>query len=394
MGRSERSFFLKFINYESASGIMLFGAAVLAILVANSPINTYYELLITTPVAIKVGALGITKPLFLWVNDGLMAIFFFLIGLELKREFLEGELSDKKNIILPGLGAIGGMVCPSLIYVALNYQDDVAMKGWAIPVATDIAFALGVLSLLGPRVPKRLKIFLTSLAIFDDIGAIIIIALFYTNNISSLALVVVALCMGGLFLLNRFGVADKSPYLVIGLIMWIALVKSGVHATLGGVILAMFIPLKSSKESDPSPLTTLENDLHAMVAFFILPIFAFFNSGFSLAGMGLEQLLHDIPLGISLGLFVGKQIGVFVSCWLGIKLRITDLPTGMTWMSLYGTAALSGIGFTMSLFIGSLAFEANNVNLIIDERLGILLGSMLSGTLGFFLLKSSLRAKQ
>ena len=394
MNSSEHFFIKNFLKKESSGGILLMGAAVLAILLANSPLNSYYTLLIDTPVAVKIGALEIAKPLLLWINDGLMAVFFLLVGLELKRECLEGELSSVKNIILPGLGAIGGMAIPALIYISLNSGDPDAMKGWAIPAATDIAFALGIISLLGSRVPTSLKVLLTSLAIFDDIGAILIIALFYTNKISLIALLVAAFCILILFYLNKRGVVEKSLYIVVGIVMWVALLKSGVHATLGGVILALFIPLKSKTQPDVSPLKSMEHDLHSAVAFIILPIFAFANAGINLKGVGMEQLFHDIPLGIALGLFAGKQIGVFGFCWLGIILGLTELPRKVSWASLYGTAALCGIGFTMSLFIGSLAFEETGVNLMFDERLGIILGSLASGILGYFILRMSLPVKR
>lgn len=371
---------------------MLFGAALLAIFLANSPFAYLYELLIDTTVAIQVGALKLSKPLLLWVNDGLMAIFFFLVGLELKREFLEGELADKRNIILPGLGAVGGMLIPALCYVLFNLDDPVALKGWAIPAATDIAFALGVLALLGSKVPGSLKVFLTSLAIFDDIGAILIIALFYTSNISMTALAVAAVCIVALFILNKTGVSEKAFYVAIGAVMWVALLKSGVHATLTGVVLAMFIPMRSANEPDVSPLKSMEHDLHPMVAFVILPIFAFCNAGINFEGVGLEQLLHGVSLGVAVGLFFGKQLGIFAFCWLGIALKLTKLPKGMSWTTLYGTAMLCGIGFTMSLFIGSLAFEETGVNLIFDERLGILLGSLAAGFSGYLVLRTSLKA--
>ena len=379
-----------FIEHESFAGILLVGAAVLAILVANSPLNIYYKMLIETPVVIKVGAFEIYKPLLLWVNDGLMAVFFFLIGLELKREFIEGELSDRKNILLPGLGAIGGMMAPALIYTIINWGDVVALQGWAIPAATDIAFALAILSLLGTRVPLSLKVFLTSLAIFDDVGAILIIAFFYTTNISLLALVVTGLACLVLLFLNLKNVVSKSLYIAVGLVMWVALLKSGVHATLAGVILAMFIPIVSKIDSDISPLKSLEKDLHSAVAFIILPIFAFCNAGLSFAGFGLDQVLHGIPLGIALGLFLGNQIGIMLFCWVGIKLQLTELPKDVSWFSLYGTAALCGVGFTMSLFIGSLAFEETGANMLVDERLGIIIGSLASGLLGYFVLRKSL----
>jgi len=390
MNDSNKNFLAKFLALESAGGILLVGTAALAMLIANSPFYPYYTLLIDTPVEIRIGPLQLAKPLLLWVNDGLMAIFFFLVGLELKREVLEGELSDRSKIVLPGLGAIGGMVVPAAIYVYFNSSDPVALKGWAIPTATDIAFALGVLTLLGPRVPVSLKVFLTSIAIFDDIGAILIIAFFYTSKISFTALAVSAFCILFLYLLNQRGVIKISAYLVVGAIMWVALVKSGVHATLAGVVLALFIPIRSAANPDSSPLKSMEHKLHPLVALLILPVFSFCNSGISFEGLDRQALLHDIPLGIALGLFFGKQIGVFAFCWLGIKLRIAELPNEMSFASLYGVALLCGIGFTMSLFIGSLAFEETGVNLIFDERLGIIVGSLASGILGYLILRASL----
>lgn len=393
MHSQSSSFIATFLRMESAGGIVLILASVLAILMANSSLEPYYQLLLSTPVEIRVGAGEIAKPLLLWINDGLMAVFFFLVGLELKRELVEGELADKRNIILPGVGAIGGMLFPALIYLYFNYQDPVAVKGWAIPAATDIAFALGILTLLGSRVPTSLKIFLTSLAIFDDIGAIIIIAFFYTSKISLSALVVVAICTVVLALFNRGNVVSKSPYILIGLVMWVATLKSGVHATLAGVVLAMFIPLQSKSDAAVSPLKSLEHDLHSVVAFFVLPVFAFANAGINISNVGAEDLLHNVPIGILLGLFVGKQVGIFGLCWLSIKLRLTQLPKEMDWFSLYGVAVLCGIGFTMSLFVGSLAFEETGVDLLFDEKLGIIVGSLASGLLGYAVLRFSLPAK-
>jgi NhaA family Na+:H+ antiporter len=391
MNQEQPTFITTFFKLESSSGIILMLAAVLAIVCANTPLQPYYSLILDTPVEVRIGALQIAKPLLLWINDGLMAVFFFLVGLELKRELIEGELADKRNIILPGFGALGGMAIPALVYALFNFDDSNAMAGWAIPAATDIAFALGVLMLLGSRVPTTIKIFLTSLAIFDDIGAILIIAIFYTAKISFSSLIVVAVCMPLLGFLNYRNIESKSLYIFVGIIMWIAMLKSGVHATLAGVILALFIPMRSKTKPSHSPLKGMEHDLHPVVAFWILPIFAFTNAGINFSGVGLEQMLHSVPLGIALGLFLGKQIGVFGFCWLAIKLNLTRLPNGVSWQSLYGTAALCGIGFTMSLFIGSLAFEETDVNLIFDERLGIIIGSLASGIVGYLVLRSSLR---
>jgi len=383
----------KFLKHESSAGILLVSASILAIILANTPVNKLYSLLIDTPLAIQIGAFKIAKPLLLWVNDGLMAILFLVVGLELKREFLEGELSNVKKIVLPAIGAIGGMAIPAVIYVCFNLNDPSAIQGWAIPVATDIAFVLGVLSLLGSGVPTSLKAFLTSLAIFDDIGAILIIAFFYTSKLSLTALLIAFCCVLILFYLNRRGVGETSLYVVVGVLMWVAILKSGVHATLAGVLLAMFIPMKSKQDPRISPLKAMEHDLHAAVAYFILPFFAFCNAGIDFRGMGLEQLFHNVSLGIAFGLFVGKQAGIFGACWLGIKMKLAELPKGISWSMLYGASALSGVGFTMSLFIGSLAFEETGVNLIYDERLGILLGSIASGVLGYYLLRRQLIKK-
>ncbi|MCP5419372.1 MAG: Na+/H+ antiporter NhaA [Gammaproteobacteria bacterium] len=391
MQNQKDSFITTFFKLESAGGIILMFSALVALVFTNTSLDGYYRLFLSTPVEIRIGALEIAKPLLLWINDGLMVVFFFMIGLELKREMLEGELSNVKSIILPGVGAIGGMIMPALIYLYFNYDDPVAVKGWAIPAATDIAFALGILALLGSRVPNSIKVFLTSLAIFDDLGAILIIAFFYTSKISIISLVVAACCLPILYCLSRSHVASKSPYILIGIVMWVAMLKSGIHATLAGIILAMFIPLYSKTEPDVSPLKSMEHDLHSVVAFFVLPVFAFANAGISVKGMSWEQVFHGVPIGIALGLFLGKQFGIFGLCWLFVKLRITNLPAGMNWASLYGTATLCGIGFTMSLFIGSLAFEETGVDRLFDERLGIILGSLFSGSMGFILLWAALR---
>jgi len=369
-------------------------SALLALVCANTPLQSAYELLLSIPVVISIGALEVAKPLLLWINDGLMAIFFFLIGLELKRELIEGELSDKRNIILPGIGAVGGMLVPAVIYIYFNSHDPIAMQGWAIPAATDIAFALGVLALLGSRVPISIKIFLTSLAIFDDIGAIVIIAIFYTAEISFAAMIVVACSILALMCLNKRNVIHSSPYILVGTIMWVATLKSGVHATLAGVVLAMIIPIRSKTDPDISPLKIMEHDLHPIVAFFVLPVFAFANAGISLKGVGAEQILHSVPIGIAFGLFFGKQIGIFGLCLVAVKLKLTALPRGISWLTLYGVSALCGIGFTMSLFVSSLAFEQTGVNLLFDERLGIILGSLTSGILGYFILAYSLRGSR
>ena len=382
-----------FFKLEAAGGILLVFTAALAIVIANTPLDHFYDLLLDMPVEIRVGPLMIAKPLLLWINDGLMAVFFFLVGLELKREILEGELSNVNNIALPAIGAIGGMMVPALIYAWVNWGDEVAIKGWAIPAATDIAFALGILTLLGNRVSTSLKVFLVSIAIIDDIGAIIIIALFYTSNLSVTSLMIALSVIPALVVLNRRNVTSITPYLFFGLIMWTAVLKSGVHATLAGVVLAFFIPIRSKEHPDRSPLKELEHDLHSVVAFGVLPIFAFANAGLSLQGVGLEQILHPVPLGIAAGLFIGKQIGVFGFCWIGIKLGLARLPEGINWMKLYGVALLCGVGFTMSLFIGSLSFQETGVNMSFDERLGIIVGSLISGIMGYLVLNYATKDK-
>ena len=377
-----------FLKLEAASGILLVAASVCAIVVANSPLDTLYAAFIDIPVEIRVGTFGISKPLLLWINDGFMAVFFLLVGLELKREILEGELSNRSQIMLPALGALGGMLLPALIYAWINRADAIALQGWAIPAATDIAFALAIFSLLGSRVPLALRILLVSIAIFDDLGAIVIIALFYSHGLSLTALTVAAACLPVLAFMNLRGVVERAPYLLIGAIMWVAVLKSGVHATLAGVVLAMFIPLRDPS-GGPSPLRSLEHDLHTVVAFGILPVFAFVNAGLDLGAVSAEYLLHPVPLGTFAGLFFGKQAGVFLFCWIAIRAGWARLPEGVNWLQLYGAALLCGIGFTMSLFIGSLAFENSGVNLLFDERLGILAGSILSAIAGYLVLRTA-----
>lgn len=384
-----------FLKKESASGIILMFAAVLAMIFANSPWVSWYNLLLDVPVVVSVGSFEIAKPLLLWINDGLMALFFFLVGLELKREFIEGDLSKPGQITLPAIGAVGGMLIPAAIYVAFNYDSPNAINGWAIPTATDIAFALGILAIIGSKVPLQLKVFLTSLAIFDDLGAIIIIALFYTEQLSMLSLVVAASMLSILFVLNRKNVTSTSPYIFIGLVLWVAVLKSGVHATLAGVILAFFIPMYGKKEQgvedEPSPLKSLEHNLHSTVAFIVLPIFAFANAGISFVDVGIEQVMSPVPLGIILGLFLGKQLGVFGFCFIAIKLGFAKLPENVNWTLLYGVALLCGVGFTMSLFIGSLAFEQSVGSPLYQDRLGIVVGSLISGILGYFVIKGALK---
>lgn len=378
-----------FFALEAAGGIVLAFAALLAMVVANSPLQDLYHAFIHAPVVVQIGGFEIAKDAHHWINDGLMAIFFFLVGLELKREALIGELSDVKQILLPALCAVGGMVVPALFYAAFNYQNSGYLAGWAIPAATDIAFALGVLSLLGDKVPNALKVFLVSIAIFDDLGAIIVIALFYTADLSLFSLAVAAVCLPLLFLLNRMNVVRLTPYLLVGLIMWAAMLKSGVHATLAGVLLAFFIPLRNNADPEHSPLEELEHDLHNTVAFGILPLFAFANAGISLAGTGISSLLHSVPLGIMAGLFIGKQVGVMLAFIVAVKFGLASMPKGTNLKQIYGASLLCGIGFTMSLFISGLAF--GGVPDGFDPRLGIIIGSLISGVVGYLVLRGAIK---
>jgi NhaA family Na+:H+ antiporter len=382
-----------FLQQESTGGLLIITAAILAMGIENSPLKILYDALLETPVGVQFGALIIHKPLLLWINDGLMAVFFFLIGLEIKREFIEGELSDPSRVILPAIAAIGGMAVPALIYIAINQGDADALAGWAIPTATDIAFALGVLSLFGNRVPHALKLFLLTLAVLDDLGAIIIIALFYSADLSLLSLGIAATAIGVLLLLNLGGVTRIAPYILVGIVLWVSVLKSGVHATLAGVLLALFIPLRN-KKTGATPLQSLEHTLHPYVALLILPLFAFANTGINLSGLTLASLLHPVPLGIALALIIGKQVGVFGLSWLAIKLRLGKLPAGSSWLELYGVSALCGIGFTMSLFISGLAAEQIGLGGMADDRLGILLGSLVSACMGYFALSMSLRRRR
>ena len=375
-----------FLKLESASGILLMIAAVVAMAVANSPAQALYQALFEVPVEVRIGALQIAKPLLLWINDGLMAVFFLLVGLELKREVLEGNLSDPSQIALPAVAALGGMLLPAGIYAFFNWGDPIAIHGWAIPAATDIAFALGVLALVGRGVPVGLKVFLLTLAILDDFGAIAIIAVAYTDQLSTGSLAMAAVAMAVLALLNRCRVLSIAPYILVGVVLWVAVLKSGVHATLAGVALAFFIPMKGQDEDD-SPLRRLEHDLHPAVAFGIVPLFAFANAGVSLEGVTLASAFAPVPLGIAAGLFVGKTVGVFGFAWASIRLGIGRLPEGATWASLFGVAMLCGIGFTMSLFIASLALDQGGPAYEAATRIGILGGSMVSAICGYLLLR-------
>lgn len=378
----------RFFKLESASGIMLIIMAFLAMGLANSPLADTYDSLLDTRASIALGSFDIDKPILLWINDGLMAIFFLVIGLEVKREMRQGELANPAQIMLPGLAAAGGLLMPTLVYAAFNWGDSVAMEGWAIPVATDIAFALGILYLLGDRVPSALKLFLLTLAIFDDLAAISIIAIFYTSDLAVEMLLGAAVILIILIGLNRSGVKALTPYLLLGIALWVLVLKSGVHATLAGVALAFTIPLKGAEtDRAHSPLEQLEHTLHPYVAYAILPLFALANAGVSLRGVSVDTLLDPVPLGITAGLVVGKQLGVFGFSWAAIRLGIARLPDGVSWFELYGVAALAGIGFTMSLFIGSLAFEHGATDYAMLNRLGILTGSLISAIYGYGVLR-------
>lgn len=380
-----------FFRLESASGLLLIVAATLALVLVNSPLEWLYNYFLNTPFEIRLGSGKLAKPLLLWINDGLMAIFFLLIGLELKRELFEGVLSKRSQILLPGVAAIGGMAVPAAVYAAINWSDPLAMEGWAIPVATDIAFALGVLSLLGKRVPISLKVFLLALAIIDDLGAILIIAVFYSGDLAIPALILAAVAVAGLVVLNRIHISNLVPYVLIGLALWVFVLKSGVHATLAGVILAFAIPLRDRK-TGASPLRDFEHALHPWVAFGILPLFAFANAGISLSGVSLGTLLEPVPLGIALGLFLGKQLGVFGLSWAVIKLGWASLPERSTWLHLYGVSVICGIGFTMSLFISALSFEHLSLNelALLSDRLGVIVGSLVAALVGYGVLHLSL----
>ncbi|HBP48226.1 Na+/H+ antiporter NhaA [Pseudomonas sp. FSL R10-0056] len=376
-----RSTFTRFFQLEAASGLLLIAAAALALIVNNSPLSHYYTAFLDVPVAVQIGALQIAKPSLLWINDGLMALFFLLIGLEVKRELLEGQLSKPSQVVLPGAAAIGGMVVPALIYWFINKDYPDALGGWAIPMATDIAFALGVLALLGKRVPVSLKLFLMTLAIIDDLGAIIVIAVFYSSELSGVSLLLAAACLIALIAMNRMGVIKVAPYMIVGLILWVCVLKSGVHATLAGVTLAFCIPLRT-KNSETSPLMSIEHALHPWVAYAILPLFAFANAGVSLAGVSLHSFVSHVPMGIAAGLLIGKTLGVFGLTWIAIKTGMAALPAGANWGQVFGVAILCGIGFTMSLFVGSLAFVAGSDYVGMD-RMGILTGSILAALIGY-----------
>ena len=387
-----RNSVIRFFQLEAAGGLLLIAAAALALIINNSPLSWLYNAFLDVPVVAQIGAVKIAKPLLLWINDGMMALFFLLIGLEVKREVLEGHLSKPSQIVLPGMAAVGGMVIPALIFWALN-TGDAAMNGWAIPMATDIAFALGVLALLGKRVPVSLKLFLMTLAIIDDLGAIVVIALFYSGELSNLSLILAATSIVGLIAMNRLGVLKLGPYLLIGLVLWVCVLKSGVHATLAGVVLAFCIPMRAPNRKS-SPLLTLEHALHPWVAYGILPLFAFANAGVSLTGVTLESFTHHVPMGIAAGLLLGKTLGVFGLTWLAVKMGMAKLPTGANWGQVLGVAILCGIGFTMSLFVGSLAYDPATSAYAGADRMGILTGSILAAFIGYAVMALASRNHQ
>lgn len=385
----------EFIHKESSSGILLVAATFLALALQNSPWSAAYEAILHIPVEVRFGDLFIEKTFNHWINDGLMAFFFLLIGLELKREMLEGQLSTPSKVVLPIIAAVGGMLVPALVYIFFNKGNDVAMLGWAIPTATDIAFALGVLSLLGSRVPVSLKMFLMALAIIDDLGAVVIIAFFYTAELSAISLTTAAIALIVLIIFNRIGIVRKAAYFIVGMALWTSVLKSGVHATLAGVLFAFTIPLtaKDDHGTTHSPLKEIEDGLHHWVAFLILPLFAFVNAGVNVMQISMSQMGETVPLGIMFGLLLGKQVGVFSFSWVAIQLKIAELPEGSSWMKFYGVCTLTGIGFTMSLFIDSLAFPDDSL-FQHTEKLAILIGSTLSGIIGFVIIKISKTPKE
>jgi NhaA family Na+:H+ antiporter len=388
-----------FIKLESSAGIILFAAALLAIFLDNSALSPYYQYFIEVPLSIQLGDWTLSKHLIHWVNDGLMAIFFLMVGLEIKREILEGELNSPSKVILPGIAALGGMIVPALIFSAFNLGNDYAMRGWAIPTATDIAFSLGILSLLGSRVPVSLKVFLATLAIFDDLGAIIIIALFYNAQISLFSLLLATICLVILFLLNRANVRSLVPYFFVGSVLWLCVLNSGVHATLAGVALAFALPMRIKGDKDNySPANEVIKTLHPWVAFFVLPLFAFANAGVSLADLptGISGLFSPVMLGIAAGLVIGKLCGVLGTTFLAVKIGFAKMPNLATWTQLLGIALICGVGFTMSFFVGTLAYPGGESTEPYDAwvRFGVIFGSLISGTLGYIVLRLSTVAKK
>ncbi|CQD33977.1 Na+/H+ antiporter NhaA [Yersinia mollaretii] len=382
----------QFLRQEAAGGMILIFAAIVALFMANTSLQGIYHSFLDVPVSVKIASLDISKPLLLWINDGLMAIFFLVVGLEVKRELMEGSLAGRDKAVFPAIAALGGMLAPALIYLLFNGADEVTRQGWAIPAATDIAFALGVMALLGPRVPTSLKVFLLALAIIDDLGVIIIIALFYTHEVSVQALAIAAAAIALLGYMNWRGVGKTSAYLLVGLVLWVCILKSGVHATLAGVIVGFMIPLHTQNKRSPSE--SLEHGLHPWVAYLILPLFAFANAGVSLQGVSLSGLTSLLPMGIASGLFIGKPLGIFIFSWLAVKLGIAKLPDTINFKQIFAVSVLCGIGFTMSIFIASLAFEGADLALTTYSKLGILLGSTSAAIVGYSLLRLVLPANK
>lgn len=377
---------MHFFKTSAAGGVVLVFAAALSMVMSNSGLADFYHHLLHTTVSVSFGDAGLSKSLHHWINDGLMAIFFFMVGMEIKYEMLRGHLSTREQAILPAIAAVGGMILPAAIFYAIvNPQHPELISGWAIPSATDIAFALGILALLGDRVPASLKVLLMAIAVLDDLGAVIIIALFYTANLSLPALALAAVFISLLFVLNRLKVKSPAAYVLAGVALWLAVLESGVHATLAGVVTAMFIPLDNKTDDGHSMLESMVHKLHPWVAFMIMPVFAFANAGVSLSGLSVQNLLDPIPLGIAAGLFAGKQFGIFATIWVAVKAGVSRLPNNANWRHIYGLSLLCGIGFTMSLFIGSLAYHDPFLNN--EVRLGVLTGSTLAAVLGYIILR-------
>ena len=370
----------QFIKLEASGGVILLLVLIVTLALANSPLNASYQAFLDSPVHIGIGTLILEKPALLWVNEGLMAIFFMLLALEIKREFLEGELSEFKQLVLPFAGAAGGIVVPVAIYIGMNHGHDLGMRGWPIPMTTDVAFMLGIVALLGSRISNSLKVMLVALSIVDDIVAIIIIAISYSDKLSWESFAIALAGVVGLLLLNFYRVMRLAPYILIGLIIWVAVLQSGIHATLAGVVVGLIIPLRNDHNPEYSPLRHLEQRLHPWVAFFVLPVFVLFNGGVPFAGFSWASFITPVPLGIALGLFLGKLFGVFCFCWLALKLNVAKMPRGARLTHLFGVSALTGIGFTMSLFLSALAFA--NTTFENSSRQGVLIGSLCACVVG------------
>ncbi len=384
-----------FLLSEVGSGVLLIAAAVLALLFANlSLLVEFYQWLLSLPLQVRINTIDINKPLLLWINDGLMALFFLTVGIEIKKEFLYGHLRNRSQLMLPAAAALGGIMVPALVYLAFNHADATARHGWAIPTATDIAFAVGVLALLGDRIPPALRIFVLTLAVLDDLGAVVIIALFYTDNLSLRSLLLAGAFCAMLLAMNRTGVRRTSLYMVVGVLLWVSVLKSGVHATLAGIVIALALPAGPKDGEAHSPSEGVLEALHPWIVLLVLPAFAFTNAGVGLAGLSFSQIFGPVPLGIGMGLFIGKQAGIFGVAWLLIRLQLAKLPAQCSWLQLYGASILCGIGFTMSLFISSLAFSHSGASVGLTDRLGILMGSLLSAVVGYLVLRHAGRQKK